>query len=151
MAGGEVTFASVLNSLITMVADTAQQLGKQFITMGVAALAVTSQLFSNPVGAIAAGAALVAAGAAAKQIVKNMSAKKMEQGGVVYGNSFVNVGEYGNAHTNPEVIAPLSKLKDIIGGTGTQKVIVEGRIYGSQIALASNRNQSIIKRVTGRR
>jgi len=151
LAGGEVTFASVLNSLITMVADTAQQLGKQFITMGVAALAVTSQLFSNPVGAIAAGAALVAAGAAAKQIVKNMSAKKMEQGGVVYGNSFVNVGEYGNAHTNPEVIAPLSKLKDIIGGTGTQKVIVEGRLYGSQIALASNRNQSIIKRVTGRR
>ena len=151
LAGGQVTFASVLNSLLTMVADTAQQLGKQFITMGVAALAVTSQLFSNPVGAIAAGAALVAAGAAAKQIVKNMSAKKMEQGGVVYGNSFVNVGEYGNAHTNPEVIAPLSKLKDIIGGTGTQKVIVEGRIYGSQIALASNRNQSIIKRVTGRR
>ena len=70
LAGGEVTFASVLNSLITMVADTAQQLGKQFITTGVAALAVTSQLFSNPVGAIAAGAALVAAGAAAKQIVK---------------------------------------------------------------------------------
>ena len=49
-----------------------EQLGKQFITMGVAALAVTSQLFSNPVGAIAAGAALVAAGAAAKQIVKNI-------------------------------------------------------------------------------
>ena len=154
LAGGAITFADVLNSLVSMVADTAMQLGKQFIAMGVASLAVQLGLFEGPAGAaqaIAAGAALVAAGAAAKQIIKNMGAKKMEQGGLVYGNSFVNVGEYGNAHTNPEVIAPLSKLKDMIGGNNSQRVMVEGRLYGSQLALASNRSTSIIKRVTGKR
>jgi len=151
LAGGAITFADVLNGIIGMVADTAMQLGKQFIAMGVAALAVQTQLFVNPAGAIVAGAALVAAGAVARQVIKNMSAKKMEQGGLVYGNSFVNVGEYGNAHTNPEVIAPLSKLKSMLGNNNPNKVIVEGRIYGSQIIMASSGVNSVNKRINGRR
>ena len=42
---------------------------------------------------------------------------RLANGGIAYGNSLVNVGEYSNARTNPEVIAPLSKLKTLIGGT----------------------------------
>lgn len=154
LAGGAITMADVFNGLISIVADTASQLGKQFIAMGLASYTVQTSIFQGPQGAllaVAAGAALVAASAAAKAVIKNMGAKKMEQGGLVYGNSFVNVGEYGNAHTNPEVIAPLSKLKDMIGGSNTQRVMVEGRLYGSQLAMASSRSQSVIKRVTGRR
>lgn len=146
--------AGFMSKLVDIVISTASALGKAFIGMGLASYQVQTSLFKGPAGAlkaVAAGAALIAAAALAKQIVSNMGAKKMEQGGLVYGNSFVNVGEYGNAHTNPEVIAPLSKLKDLIGGNGTQKVIVEGRLYGSQLTLASNRSQSVINRVTGRR
>jgi TP901 family phage tail tape measure protein len=37
---------------------------------------------------------------------------KLAMGGLVYGDSLVNVGEYAGARSNPEVIAPLDKLKD---------------------------------------
>lgn len=153
-AGNMDGAAGFLSKLVDIVISTASALGKAFIGMGLASYQVQTSLFKGPAGAlkaVAAGAALIAASALAKQIVSNMGAKKMEQGGLVYGNSFVNVGEYGNAHTNPEVIAPLSKLKDIIGGNNSQKIMVEGRLYGSQLALASNRSTSIIKRVTGKR
>jgi len=43
---------------------------------------------------------------------------ELASGGLIYGDSLVNVGEYPNARTNPEVIAPLDKLKDMIGGSG---------------------------------
>jgi hypothetical protein len=144
-------FDNMFQTILSIVAKASVALGNAFIAMGLASQKVKDSLFSDPYMAIAAGAALVVAGGVAQAVIKNMGAKKMEQGGLVYGNSFVNVGEYGNAHTNPEVIAPLSKLKDMIGGSNTQRVMVEGRLYGSQLAMASSRSQSVIKRVTGRR
>jgi len=38
-------------------------------------------------------------------------------GGLVTGPTLANVGEYAGAKTNPEVVAPLSKLKNLMGGT----------------------------------
>lgn len=40
---------------------------------------------------------------------------KLADGGIAYGNSLVNVGEYPNAKSNPEVIAPLDKLQGMVG------------------------------------
>ncbi|WP_455671699.1 hypothetical protein [Phocaeicola sp.] len=42
---------------------------------------------------------------------------KLANGGIAYGNSVVNVGEYAGASGNPEVIAPLSKLREYIQPT----------------------------------
>ena len=42
------------------------------------------------------------------------SLPKLANGGIAYGNSLVNVGEYAGASGNPEVIAPLSKLREYI-------------------------------------
>lgn len=42
------------------------------------------------------------------------SLPKLADGGIAYGNSVVNVGEYAGASGNPEVIAPLSKLREYI-------------------------------------
>jgi len=39
-------------------------------------------------------------------------------GGIVYGETFARVGEYPGASSNPEVIAPLSKLKNLLGSGG---------------------------------
>ena len=39
-------------------------------------------------------------------------------GGIVYGETFARVGEYPGASSNPEVIAPLSKLKGMLGSGG---------------------------------
>lgn len=74
-------------------------------------------------------------------------------GGVVSGPTLALVGEYAGASSNPEVIAPLSKLKDIIGSTGgggTANVVVTGRIKGSDIVLAAA-NQTTVAARSGRR
>lgn len=46
---------------------------------------------------------------------------KLANGGIAYGNSLVNVGEYANARSNPEVIAPLSKLKSLLPQTASRE------------------------------
>jgi len=41
----------------------------------------------------------------------------LAEGGLAYGPTLAAVGEYSGAKTNPEVVAPLSKLKGLTGGT----------------------------------
>jgi len=57
-------------------------------------------------------------------------------GGIVSGPTVGLMGEYAGANTNPEVIAPLNKLKDMIGG---QTVQVQGVISGEDIFLSNDR------------
>lgn len=147
---GETFFSSVL----AIIADFAMTIGKALIAYGFA-MDAFKKAISNPYVAIAAGIALIAAGHIVKQTSANFGQKKPTkhaEGGIAYGNSFVNVGEYGNAHTNPEVIAPLSKLKDILGqtGGGRQKVEVYGSLYGSQLVMASSRSMANYRRINGR-
>src|SRR5690606_8147194 len=60
---------------------------------------------------------------------------KLAEGGIAYGNAIVNVGEYQNARTNPEVIAPLDKLQSIIGDREqTININLDGRTV-AQIVL----------------
>ena len=39
---------------------------------------------------------------------------KLATGGIAFGNTLANVGEYLGARSNPEVIAPLDKLRDLL-------------------------------------
>ena len=147
---GETFFSSVL----AIIADFAMTIGKALIAYGFA-MDAFKKAISNPYVAIAAGIALIAAGHIVKQTSANFGQKKakgLAEGGIAYGNSFVNVGEYGNAHSNPEVIAPLSKLKDILGQSvgGRQKVEVYGSLYGSQLVMASSRSMANYRRINGR-
>jgi hypothetical protein len=49
------------------------------------------------------------------------------------------MGEYAGAGAgNPEVIAPLNKLKGMMG-SGQQNVVVEGRINGNDIWLSNSK------------
>ncbi len=59
-----------------------------------------------------------------------------QDGGIVSGPTVGLMGEYAGANTNPEVIAPLNKLKDMIGG---QTVQVQGMISGEDIFLSNDR------------
>ena len=61
---------------------------------------------------------------------------QLAEGGIAFGPSLVEVGEYSGAGGNPEVIAPLNKLKDMIGGNAIQ---VYGRISGDDIVISNNR------------
>ena len=49
----------------------------------------------------------------------DMQIPKLANGGIAYGNTIANVGEYANARSNPEVIAPLDKLQSMIGSGST--------------------------------
>ena len=64
------------------------------------------------------------------------SVPALAEGGIAFGRSLVEVGEYSGAKGNPEVIAPLSKLKDMIGGGSTN---LYGRISGDDIVISNTR------------
>jgi len=64
----------------------------------------------------------------------------LASGGLVTGPTMALVGEgAGTTASNPEVVAPLDKLKGMINGGGTQQVEVFGRISGNDIFLANQR------------
>ena len=137
--------------LLGVFADLAIQLGTLAIGYGIAIEQIKVALASltGPV-AIAAGVALVALGAGLKGAI----AKRAEQsgvpafaeGGLVYGPTMGLVGEYPGAKTNPEVIAPLDKLRGMLGG---QAVQVHGRLSGRDILLSSEYSAIDRNRVRG--
>jgi len=51
------------------------------------------------------------------------------------------IGEYPGAKSNPEVVAPLDKLKDMLGGNGGGQFILKGQ----DLVLAMNRSESSLK------
>ncbi|MFT7283330.1 phage tail tape measure protein [Nonlabens sp.] len=113
-------------------ADMAIQVGKTAIGIGIAVLGIKKALtsLSGPV-AIAAGIALVALGTLAKSTLSNISgggATPFASGGIVSGPVNALVGEYAGARNNPEVIAPLDKLKKLIepAASANGVVIIEG-------------------------
>lgn len=105
MSGGG--FQDMLIGLL----DLLKQFGAALIAAGMATIALKT-LFANPWVAIASGFALITAVSVAKSKLQNVSS--FADGGIVYGETFARVGEYAGASSNPEVIAPLNKLKQLI-------------------------------------
>jgi len=143
ISGGNLS--GVFSAFAQSVADAIQSIGKQFITLGAVAVAAKqalATLFANPFATIAAGVALVAVGAALKNIV-GKGVTGFAQGGLVFGPTVGMVGEgVGTSRSNPEVIAPLDQLKSMLGdlnGGGQQVVIINGRTRGNQFELLADR------------
>lgn len=65
--------------------------------------------------------------------------KGMASGGIAYGPTLTMVGEYSGASSNPEVIAPLNKLMQYMGGSQNVHVTVEGRLRGRDLYLVQRR------------
>lgn len=65
-------------------------------------------------------------------LVGSVAVTPFANGGIVYGPTLALMGEYAGAKNNPEVIAPLNKLKSLIGnngggGGGVYELKVKGR------------------------
>ena len=65
-------------------------------------------------------------------LVASVAVTPFANGGIVYGPTLALMGEYSGAKNNPEVIAPLNKLKSLIGdngggGGGTYEFRVKGK------------------------
>ena len=85
-------------------------------------------------GGLAAPAFALAGLSALDALLANIPA--LAEGGLAYGPTLAMVGDNRGANVDPEIIAPLSKLKDLIGGNAIQ---VYGRISGDDIVISNNR------------
>jgi hypothetical protein len=65
-----------------------------------------------------------------KVFKSNFGFTPFAEGGLAYGPTVGLVGEYAGARNNPEVIAPLSKLKDMLGNYGMSDINVTGQLEG---------------------
>ena len=92
--------------------------------------------------AIAAGAGSIVGSLFAKAI------PAFADGGIVSGPTIGLMGEYSGARTNPEVIAPLDKLKSMIGTNGGSTEVF-GTISGADILLSSDRARKNRNRTRG--
>lgn len=109
-----------------------------------AALAVVKALPKIGI-AIAVGAL----GAAKVALIKSTPIPAFAEGGLVSGATLGLIGEgIGTSMSNPEVIAPLDKLKSMIS-EGQGSVEVFGRISGSDILISSDRARKNRNRTRG--
>lgn len=150
---GDGTFDDMLNGIVSAMGNFLKSLGKQLISLGtmmVAIRAAVNASWVTPWTAIAVGVAAVALGTA----MINAFNKRVEggvalaEGGLAYGPTMALVGDNRGAGSDPEVIAPLSKLRQY--GLGHQTIEFVGgtfRLSGSDLVLAISREQAKINYV----
>ena len=94
----------------------------------------------------------IAAGfvASAVATTQAIAATPFANGGLISGPTLALMGEYPGASNNPEVVAPLDKLKGMIGGTGSVKVNGEFKLRGRDL-VASIANETRITGKSGKR
>ena len=124
---GDLGFDGLLKAILKQFANFLKQIGTQLIEFGVMIIAFKSALKSvlwNPWAAIAIGAAMVAAAAVMTALINKNAEKnvpKLANGGLAYGPTYAMVGDNPNAGTDPEVIAPLSKLQAMLPEGGSAR------------------------------
>lgn len=135
-------------AFVRVLGNALQAMGKAMIAYGTAMEAFKESLgtiFANPWGAIAAGIAAVAAG----KIFMNLAQTppKLATGGLAYGPTLAVVGDNRGAASDPEVIAPLSKLRNYMGGQQLELVGgVRFELHGDTAVAILNRENVRLKR-----
>jgi hypothetical protein len=121
IATGQDPFKDVGKNMLNSLGSFMQKLGTAFITLGVTTEAAKDSVFSgNGYAAIAAGAAMVAAGAA----ISNIQKKGIEKGSVSTGSS--SSGSYG--------------------GSGTEDLTLYTRLDGRDLVLSGQRQSALSRR-----
>jgi hypothetical protein len=126
------------SSLFQFIGGAIQDLGKQMISMSALFLALKKAIGSiNPAASLIAGIGLVALGG----VIKGIRPKGFAAGGLVFGPTMGLIGEgSGTSRSNPEVIAPLDKLKGFLGGNnGAPSERLVAQVSGQNIDLVLQR------------
>lgn len=129
---------SAFESLFSFIGGAIQEFGKKIIALSSLMLALQKAIGKlNPAASLAAGIGLVVLGS----IMKNLKPKGFAAGGLAFGPTLGLVGEgIGTSRSNPEVIAPLDKLKNFIGNSGgTQVFIPSLELSYNKLMIAFNR------------
>ena len=124
----------------TILADALISIGKALILYSSLVQAAKKAIEAGQVKAgLIIGIAAVAAGFALKASMnkkRNTGAKEFANGGIISGPTYGLMGEYPGAASNPEVVAPLDKLKSLMGGAGGT---LEARISGNDLLILMNK------------
>jgi hypothetical protein len=103
---------------------------------------------SGPLAILAASAAAAATGVAFNAAISSLKIPALASGGIATGPTMALVGEYAGARGNPEVIAPLDKLKSMLQGAGGGAVAIygESRVLGEDLRIVYERNERVDRR-----
>lgn len=135
-------------AFLEVLSNSLQAIGKALVIYGTTMEAVKESLktiFASPWIAIAAGMAAIFAGKAFMNLAQKPV--KLATGGLAYGPTLAVVGDNRGAASDPEVIAPLSKLRNYMGGQ--QMELVGGvtfELRGDTAVAILNRENVRLKR-----
>lgn len=153
---GDGTLDDLLASIGKMIGQFLKSLGQQLVMLGTQMMAIKAALIASyvtPITAVVVGIAAIAAGQAMISSFnkRNEGGVALAEGGLAYGPTMALVGDNRGAGSDPEVIAPLSKLRQY--GLGRQTIEFVGgtfRLSGSDLVLAISREQAKINYVNAR-
>lgn len=157
MITGDLGFDDLLIGISSQIGAFIKSLGQILIQYGTTIDAFKDALAAittNPWVAIALGVAMVVIGTVMQNVLqkKQKDAPRLARGGLAFGPTYAMVGDNPNAGVDPEVIAPLSKLKSMMaGGMANVNITLSGNfgIKGRDIALALERDNYKISLIRG--
>jgi len=139
MSGQQDVLANFGDAILTALGGFMSQVGKMLIAYAIS-IEKLQTAFANPTEALIAGIALVAIGGAIKSSMKKgPSVPAFADGGIVSGPTLGLMGEYPGASSNPEVIAPLDKLKGMLKTNDSSGFVASTSIQGRDLAIVLER------------
>ena len=147
MSGADFDWGS---KILELLGSTLKSLGQALVTYATTMQAFKTAMetvFASPWVALAAGVAAIAAGAALTNLAKKPV--KLATGGLAYGPTLAVVGDNPGASSDPEVVAPLSKLRSYMGGGQSIELVgdVAFQIHGDSLRAVLNREQVRLNRM----
>jgi tape measure domain-containing protein len=122
-----------------------------YIKEGVAG--IIKGILGGPLGKTLGPGALAVAGAAGagaavlfNTLLNKVSPPKLAKGGLAFGPTMAMVGDNKSARVDPEVIAPLSKLKGMLDGGGSP-YILSTRVSGSDLIVIMEKARNVNTRI----
>jgi len=127
-------------NMLGAIAGFMDTLGKALVATAIASEAFQKLLIANPAAAAVAGIALMAGAAIVRnELKKGPNVTAFADGGIVSGPTLGLMGEYPGASSNPEVIAPLDKLKGMLKTNDSNGFIASTSIQGRDLAIVLER------------
>jgi hypothetical protein len=134
-------------NMLGAIAAFMDSLGKALIATAIASEAFQKLILTNPAGAAVAGIALIAGAAIVRNSLKEgPEVTAFADGGIVSGPTLGLMGEYPNARSNPEVIAPLDKLQGLLNTSDGSGFVASTTITGRDLAIVLERYNKDSKR-----
>ena len=139
---GEASFKKLGQAALKAAADVARAALIEVVTTALADSFKKLGLLAIPLAAGIAGLA----GGVFNSILKGLKIPALASGGLAFSPTLAVVGDNRGAGSDPEVIAPLSKLKQYLGGNN--QVVGTFRVAGRDLELVLERSQADSQRVS---